>query len=437
MKYDYDIIVIGSGVAGSTVARRCAGAGWKTAVVDNRPLGGTCSQRGCDPKKVLYEAADIVRRSQMLEHHGISRTAGIDWKDLMRFKNSFTRSIPEDTRENFEDKGIDIYRGTASFTGNNSIWINTEEISSSKFVIATGSSPRKLGIPGEENLAYSDDFLKMEDMPNQIVFLGGGYISFEFAFIAKMAGCENVTILEEAPQPLGNFDSYLVEKLLKICNEIGINVVVNFKINTIKKECKFYKIDGEFDSTDKRIFKTLMVVHGAGRTPNIDKLNLEKANVDYNKKGIIVNQKMQSVSNKSIYAAGDVTARGKKLTPVAALQGSTIADNLLDGDKSRASMNNVPFVLFTIPPLASVGITEDEIDDKSEVTIIQQDTSDWFSSRRIGLNHSGYKIITDREGHVILGAHILGHNSQEVINLVALAMKHGLRIDQLENTIFT
>ncbi|MFP4655557.1 MAG: FAD-dependent oxidoreductase, partial [Methanohalobium sp.] len=172
-----------------------------------------------------------------------------------------------------------------------------------------------------------------------------------------------------------------------------------------------------------------------GRIPNIDELELDKGNVEVHKKGIAVNEYMQSPSNPRVYAAGDCSEEGPQLTPVAGLQGDAVADNILNGNNAVVDYTGVPAVVFTLPPLAGVGIDKRDVKDNHKV--IYNDRSNWYSSKRINLKHAASKIIIDKQTDNILGAHILGPEAEEVINIFAMAMRYGLSASDVKNAVFT
>ena len=328
----FDLIVIGTGTAASAMARKCHSAGWSVAVIDSRPFGGTCALRGFDPKKVLVGAAEVIDLNQRMENKGIinSNSIKILWPDLMRFKQSFTDAVPMKREEQFSKAGIITYHGRARFVTRTTIKIDdTHTLNGRHIVIASGAQPMTLNIPGEENIVNSDQFMELDELPSKIVFVGGGYISFEFAHIAARAGA-NITILHRGNRPLNNFDPYLVDMLVQNTRELGIDVRVQTRVQKIESLEANKAHDGRlvvhFSNTaygEKQTMKADMVVHGAGRVPEIDDLHLGAADVAReNMKGVKVNEYLQSVSNPAVYAAGDAAATGGlPLTPVAVYEG--------------------------------------------------------------------------------------------------------------------
>jgi glutathione reductase (NADPH) len=454
----FDLIVIGTGAAASTVAWKCHSAGWKVAVVDSRPFGGTCALRGCDPKKVLVGAAEVIDSNHRMQGKGLCNTVTkeikINWPELMQFKRTFTEPVPKNREEAYLKAGIASFHGTARFLGPNSIKVaneennDKEEILQSKYIlIATGARPAELNVTGEEHVITSDRFLELDKLPSNILFVGGGYISFEFAHIAARAGSK-VTILHHGKRPLSKFDPDLVDILLKKTYDIGIDIHLRIQldlIEAIERVGKFAvhtSYAGNEESTNKdrkNVIETDLIVHGAGRVPDVEDLNLQAANIEYDKKeGIKVNEYLQSISNPVVYAAGDVAAtEGMPLTPVAGYEGRIVADNLLDRNYLKPNYEGIPSVLFTVPPLASVGLQEQAAKQQGlQFKTNYQNTSSWYSSRRIGESCSGFKVLIERGSNLILGAHILGPHAEEVVNIFALAIRLGLDAEKIREGIF-
>ena len=426
---EYDLVVIGTGSAGSAAAYRCRQAGWKVAIIDSRPFGGTCALRGCDPKKVLVGAAELVDRSEDMKGRGIESRAAVIWPELMRYKKTFTDPVPGSREKGYAAAGIDTFRGRAKFSGRNSVEVGGETLTGRYIVIAAGAKPMELGIDGEEHVATSDDFLELEELPEDITFIGGGYISFELAHAAAAAGAR-VRILHRSGKPLKNFDPDLVGMLAESMREKGIDIRLNVPVSSVEKKGGKLVVRAANGAGE---FETGLVVHGAGRVPDIDGLDLEKGGVSRDRKGILVNEFLQSVSNPSVYAGGDATATGLPLTPVAGMEGAVIAKNLLGGNTERGDYTTIPSVVFTVPPLAAVGMSEEDAKKGGIDAVVKfQDTSSWYSSRRIALKRSAFKVITERSSGKILGAHILGNSADEVINIFALAIRFGLTAAQLK-----
>jgi glutathione reductase (NADPH) len=224
MTRKFDVIAIGTGSAASAVASRCREAGWQVAIVDSRPFGGTCALRGCDPKKVLVGAAEAIDWTRRMKGKGIQAgNLQIDWPELMRFKRSFTEPVPKRREEGFAKAGVAAFHGRARFAGPTTVQVGEETLEGRYVVIAAGEVPADLKILGAEHLTTSDQFLELNELPRRILFIGGGYIAFEFAHVAARAGSQ-VTILHRGPRPLGLFDPSLVDQLVEQTRELGIDV---------------------------------------------------------------------------------------------------------------------------------------------------------------------------------------------------------------------
>lgn len=433
MERKSDLIVIGSGSAASAVAYKCRAAGWDVAVIDSRPFGGTCALRGCDPKKVLVGAAELVDWNNRMAGQGVtSKSAQIDWPELMRFKRTFTEPVPQNREKGFSKAGVAAFHGGARFVDQTTIKVNNDTLTGRHVVIATGARPATLNIPGEEHVTTSGQFLELEKLPERIIFVGGGYISFEFAHVAARAGAR-VRILHRGARPLTGFDPDLVSQLVQATRDIGVDIQLNTAVKAIEKDSDQLLVRAS-EENGEQTFEADLVVHGAGRVPEIDDLDLENGGVNSGPNGVLVNEYLQSVSNPAVYAAGDAAASGGlPLTPVAGIEGLVVASNLLEGNHRTADYAGVPTVAFTIPPLASVGLQEETARERGlKFKISRGDTSGWYSSRRVGIKQSGFKVLVEEESGRILGAHLFGPHAEEVINIFALAIRLGLRAADLK-----
>ncbi len=436
MTQEFDLIVIGTGTAAATVAGQCRKAGWSVAIIDELPFGGTCALRGCDPKKMLRRGPEIIDAATLMDSRGIVRGAiHIDWSALMTFKRSFTDPIPEKREKSFADRGITTYHGTARFTDRNTVMVGGNQLRGRYIVVASGAKPHPLGIPGEELVTTSDEFLELEALPRRVLLIGGGYISFEFAHIAARAGA-TATVLTRSQRPLTAFDPDLVDRLLDRSKEIGISFQPYADVEGVEQTATGMRVRALVQGKALS-FETDLIVHGAGRVPAIDTLELDKADVRAGNLGVEVNQYLQSTSNPSVYAAGDVAATaGPPLTPVANLEGQAVATNLLEGNHASPDYTGIPSVVFTIPALARVGLLEDEAREQGlDVACKFTDMTAWFTVRRVGETHAAAKILTENGTGRILGAHLLGPDSSELINMFALAMRSGLKVRDLKNFI--
>ena len=351
----YDLVIIGSGTAAQVASFRVRAAGWSVAVIDHLPFGGTCALRGCDPKKMLISGAEAIDMARRMRGRGAAGELGIDWPELIAFKRTFTDPVPANHERRDAEHGIDALHGKARFTGRDTIEVDERTLLARHVLIATGALAAPLGFPGSQHVITSDRFLELEQLPGRIVMVGGGYIAAEFSHIAACAGAK-VTVLQRAGRRLTRFEPELVSWLMEKFAEIGIEVRSGTAVEAIEEEGGGFRVHGRANSGETAIDADL-VVHAAGRIPDLD-LNLPAAGIAVENGRLLLNEFLQSVSNPSVYAAGDAAAKGLPLTPVSSHDGKVAAANLLEGNRHRPDYRGVPSVAFTLPPIAAVGMTE-------------------------------------------------------------------------------
>lgn len=432
----FDLIVIGAGTGGNGVARMAAAAGWTVALVDSLPYGGTCALRGCDPKKMLIAVTEGMDWARNLEGKGLEAHASVDWPSMMAFKRTFTDTMPNRIEAGMKKAGVVTLDGAARFTGKNTIEVDGAPLTADHFHIATGARPMTLDIPGEELLITSTDFLELPNRPDRVVFVGGGFIAMEFAHICKRAGAPEVTVLEMMDRPLSNFDPDVVALLSEATTALGIDLRTRAKVLKVEKTGGGFTVT--FDTPEgMQTIACDQVVHATGRVPNIESLNLEAAGVAYGRKGIKVTPYMRT-TNPAIFAAGDCADSGPNLTPVSANEGRVAGKNLLAGkDEREIHYPPIPSVVFTLPPVASVGMSEAEAREQGlDFEVHREQTARWYSSLRVGAQQSGYKVLVEKATGHILGAHLVGPGAEEQINLFAIAMGAELTANRIKGIIF-
>jgi len=404
MEKDYDIVIIGTGTAGRTFADKVARSGLKMAIVDLREYGDISPPGGCDPKKMFTDLAEITDWNNRLigKGAGTQNLLKIDWPSLIKFKKTFTEECPEKTENHFVEMGIDTYHGKAYFENQNTVVVGKDKLKGEYIFLATGSKPRKLNIPGEDYITTSEELMETEKLPERIVFVGGGYISLEFSHAARRAGAE-VIILHRSGRLLRHSDADMVNLLIKATEAAGIKVLTNKPAVAVEKEGDGFLVRTEFKS-EIQSFRADMMVHGAGRVPDIEDLNLEKAGVKIEKGAIAVDKYMRT-SNPRIYAGGDCASEGMQLTPVAALQGEVAAANILAEGSAEADYTGIPSAVHTIPVLASVGISDAK--DSNKYKVVFRDRSSWYTTRKAGMEFSASKVIIDEANDRLIGAYIV------------------------------
>jgi len=436
MSKHYDFICIGTGGAGNTAAFRLARDGKKVLICDYKPFGGTCAISGCDPKKVMITAAEFTDfQSRVMSKGVISEPATPSWKAMMAHKREFTDNHSDKLKYKYAKAGIDYLDGKASFTGEKSLKIGDDEFTFDMAFVGTGSTPLKLPFEGFEHVCTNECFLNLDALPNRILFIGGGYISVEFANIASAFGAE-VTIVQVDTRLVPEFDNDIVDVLTESLLEKGVILKTGARVDSITRSGDGYKVF--IRTRDGVVTRDVdLVVHGAGRVANLDGLGLENANIETSRRGIIVNEFMQT-TNESVYAGGDCTdTEGYMLSPIAFMEGYIAAGNMLEGNKRTANYNNIGTVMFNVPSISSVGYTEKRAKEIGlDFRVNFQRTDHWFTSFRTMEKFSAYKVLIDNKTNQILGVHLIGPHADDVINVFVVAMNQGMTIYDLKKTIY-
>lgn len=284
MDRNFDLVVIGTGVAATTVAFTCRRASWPVAIIDEMPFGGTCALRGCDPKKVLRRGAEVVEAARLMRGKGVAdRGLAIDWPSLMAFKRNFTDPVPAKREKAFVEAGIAAFKGTARFVDGATVAVGDQRLQARHVVIATGAEPAPLTMPGAEHVATSDRFLELDHLPQRVLLIGGGYVSFEFAQIAARADAD-VVVLEQGERPLTAFDPDLVAALVERTWAAGVTFRTNSSVEAIERITDSLRVHASIADRAESV-EVDVAVRGAGRVPAIDALDLEKAHVRAGRRG--------------------------------------------------------------------------------------------------------------------------------------------------------
>lgn len=436
MRRSYDLAVIGTGTAAMVAASRARKAGWTVAVIDFRPFGGTCALRGCDPKKLLRAGADAVARVRRMAGKGVAGPATVAWPELMAFKRTFTDPVPLHRESRFAELGIEAFRGRARFAGRNALEVEgAGTLGARRILIASGAEPVRLGIPGEEHLVDNEGFLALPSLPRRIAMVGGGYVAAEFSNIAALAGAR-VTILQNGARMLKAFDPDLVGWLMRSFEEHGIDTRLGTKVDSVEKTPDGFRVHATAGGQSVQV-DTDLVVHAAGRAPRFDEFDLAAGGVEVERGRLKLNEFLQSVSNPAVYAAGDAAQSGPPLTPVSSHDAAVAASNMVQGNHRRPDYRGVPSVAFTLPPIASVGIGEDDARKAGiDCRVNSELASSWFTAVQSAETVYGYKTIVEKATDRILGAHLVGPHAEETINLFALAVRQGLKAADLKGTMF-
>lgn len=432
MKKNFDVVVIGSGVAGMAAASGLASAGKKVAIVEEDLWGGTCPNRGCDPKKVLVSAVEAKDKAQQLQGKGLTAVPNVNWPELMAFKETFTSPVPEQSKKSLESSEVETFSGKAEFINDQTLQVNEDELNAKQFVIATGARPSLLDIEGKEHFLTSDDFLSLPDMPETITLVGGGYISFEFAAIANAAGAK-VHVIQHNDKPLKAFDRELVDLLMEQLEAKGVTFHLNVEISKIEKTSNGFSLtdDSNFQLNSDLVFCT------TGRVPNVDTLKLENTGVEYDKKGITVNDSLQT-THSAIFALGDVLSKSQpKLTPVSSFEANYLVSYLTGQDTKPISYPSIPTMVFSGPKLAQVGVTaEIAANNEKDYELSTIDATKWFSYSRLNEPVSKIKVITDKKTGLLVGATCLNNEADELINYFSQLIEQKVTAAAVSSHIF-
>lgn len=431
----FDIIIIGGGNAGFGVSAVAHEAGKKIAFIEERDFGGTCPNRGCTPKKVLVAAAHALDEIARAETHGI--TVGkpkLDWAALIDREKDLIAPLP-DAMAGVAKKRATVFEGQARFSGPNAVVVNGTALEADNLVIATGSTPRPLPIPGAELMITSDDVLSERTQPKDVVFIGGGVIALEFSHVYARAGTK-VTILEALPAILPQVDADAADVVRQESERLGIVIKTGVRVGEIAEQGGRLRVRYEADGREQTVDAD-RVVNGAGRIANVADLDLDAANVAHDDVAIDVDDHLRSTSNEAVWVCGDALVGAPQLSPQATYEGRIVGHNIVNGPNETPDYSTVPYGVFTVPALAAVGLTEEQANEQGlDVAITVNDMSGWFSGKTYAETAAWAKVLVEKGSERIVGAHMVGHSAEELIHIFALAMRHGIAAAQLKDQPF-
>lgn len=436
----FDVVILGGGNAGMGVTVAAREAGRTVAMIEPDLLGGTCPNRGCMPKKVLVAAAhalDEIERAKT--HHITVGQPSLDWAVLIDREKAMVAGIPSSLGELMNRRGVEVIRGHGRFAGPNAVAVDAELLEAKHIVIATGSKPRRLPFPGAELMITSDDVLSERTLPASVVFVGGGVIAMEFSHVYARAGSQ-VTILEMLPRLLANMDADAVAQLHSATERIGVAIHTGVKIQHIERAGDhlrvIYQQSGQ-EAGSEHAIEVDRVVNGAGRIADLDGLDLPAGQVASEGGRISLDAHLRSTSNPAVFACGDAVATSPQLSPIATYEGRIVGRNIVDGPKHAPDYLTVPACVFTVPALASVGLTQAAAEEQGiELRVEVNDMRNWLSGRTYAETAAWAKVLVEKPTDRIVGAHILGHAGEELIHIFALAMKHGITAGEIKDLIY-
>ncbi len=434
MSHHYDLIAVGAGSGGLSVAQRAAAHGARTAVVERAALGGTCVNVGCVPKKVMWYAASLAGALRDAADYGFSvERHGFDWRQLVRGRDTYIQGIQAWYQNYLADNGVEQIRGSASFIDSHTLVVDGELYSADHIVLSPGGRPQLPDVPGAELGITSDGFFALEEQPQQVAVVGSGYIAVELAGLLNALG-SRVTLVLRKHQLLREFEPMLRETLMEEMQQSGVNIVTNSPVagvirqddGRLSLECREISCHG-LDS----------VIWAIGRTPNSAELNLSAAGVELDEHGFIPTDMWQNTNIPGIYAIGDVTGRAA-LTPVAIAAGRRLADRLFGGmTESRLEYENIPTVVFSHPPVGTVGLGEDEARELhgDAVKIYQTRFTPMYHALTTHKHISAMKLVCIGAEERVVGCHIIGPGADEMLQGFAVAIRMGATKADFDNTI--
>lgn len=431
MKTHFDTIVIGGGPGGLAAAYRLAEQ-QSVLVVENDLWGGTCPNRGCDPKKMLYSAVEAIDHQHALQSSGLVGTSYINWPQLMAFKRQYTTQIPDGTLNGLQSAGIRTVTGTAHFIADHHLRVGETDYTADHFIIATGQTPTLPAIEGRDLLQTSNQFLDLDHLPAKIAFIGAGYIAIELANIAATAGAE-VHIIQHNKRILRDFPEAMTTELITSLQNKGVQFHFETTVTKVYETTKSLVLNnaGGFTLTVDAAFAAL------GRHANIDELNLPAADIATGHHGIQVDEHLVS-SNPRVYAIGDVVDRPQpKLTPVAGFEGRYVANQLLQTNSDPIAYPLIPHTVYASPQISQAGVSvQTAQENPDQYRLNQQTTTNWYTFNRIKEPNAIVTTIFDRQTNQLVGAAAYTTIAEELINYLTPLIKNHTTAAELTDTIY-
>lgn len=435
MTYDYDLISIGGGSGGIAGAKRAASYGAKCAVVEQARLGGTCVNVGCVPKKVMWFAAATADTIRAAKNYGFDASLnGFDWQALKKNRDAYIKRLNGIYASGLNNSGVDNIEGTATFIDEHTIQVGDKRYTAERFLIATGGKPSIPDFPGAEYGITSDGFFELEHQPKKVAVIGAGFIAVELAGVFQALGTQTSLIIR-GDHALRQFDSMLGTELAKAMRHQGIQLETNTSPTSIEKNANGKLIihtangtvEGEFDE----------VLWAIGRSANTDGLNLQNTGIETDKRGFIPTDEWQKTSQDNIFSVGDVTGR-IALTPVAIAAARRLSDRLFNGQTDRKlDYNLVPSVIFSHPTIGTVGITEQQANNQypGDVKIYTSTFNPMTQALSAAKQPTTMKLVTVGKEEKVVGCHLFGQDSDEILQGFAVAIKMGATKQDFDDTV--
>jgi len=437
MAKHYDYIAIGGGSGGIASINRAAMYGVKGLLIEGNELGGTCVNVGCVPKKVMWHASQISESLKSYANdYGFSfENLEFDFSKLVGNRSAYIDRIHGSYERGLNNNKVDLVRGYAKFVNKNTVEVNGNQITAKRFLIATGASSTAPNIPGLDEVDYltSTSLLELKKVPNRLTVIGSGYIGMELGQLFHNLGSE-VTLIQRSERLLKEYDPEISEAITKALTEQGINLVTGATYERVEQDGDIKKVHVEINGK-KRIIEAEQLLIATGRKPNTESLNLHAAGVEVGSRGEIVIDDYLKTTNSRIYSAGDVTL-GPQFVYVAAYEGGLAARNAIGGLNQKVNLEVVPGVTFTSPSIATVGLTEQQAKEKGYEVKTSVLPLDAVPRALVNRETTGvFKLVADAKTLKVLGAHVVAENAGDVIYAATLAVKFGLTVGDLRETM--
>lgn len=434
---DYDLLIIGSGGSAFSAAIKAIEYGAKVAMIERGTVGGTCVNIGCVPSKTLLRAGEINHLAKVNPFTGLQTSAGeVKLAPLIKQKDELVSELRNQKYVDLIDEyGIDLIVGEAKFTDEQTVEVNGEKLSAKRFLIATGASPSLPQISGLEKMDYltSTTLLELKKIPKRLTVIGSGYIGMELGQLFHHLGSE-ITLMQRSERLLKEYDPEISESVEKALIEQGINLVKGATFERVEQSGEIKRVYVTVNGS-REVIESDQLLVATGRKPNTDSLNLSAAGVETGKNNEILINDFGQTSNEKIYAAGDVTL-GPQFVYVAAYEGGIITDNAIGGLNKKIDLSVVPAVTFTNPTVAAVGLTEEQAKEKGYDVKTSVLPLDAVPRAIVNRETTGvFKLVADAETLKVLGVHIVSENAGDVIYAASLAVKFGLTIEDLTETL--
>jgi glutathione-disulfide reductase len=433
MNTKFDVIILGGGSGGLAVAERAVSYGQSVAVIDGSALGGTCVNRGCVPKKVMWYAANLAHAAHDASEYGIkTHISGMDWSRLVAGRQQYVTDINHYWANYVKELGITHIQGYATLKSHTEVAVGDQIYHAKHIVLATGSRPIVPPVPGAELGITSDGFFELNHWPKKVAMIGAGYIGIELTGILQAFGAQ-VTVIGLEARPLELFDEGLSTVLAETLTQQGVELRLGFMVTALSQQDSGIRVsskDGQhLDGFDA-------VIWAVGRRPNTDNLGLAEIGITPLRSGVIETDLYQNTVVPNIYAVGDIAGRSP-LTPVAVAAGRRLADRLFDGQaNAKIDYDLIPTVVFAHPPIGCIGLNETQAKALNTVVTVYETA---FTPMRYALNKKGnrtwMKLICAGETEKVIGLHVMGEGADEMLQGFAVAIKMGATKADFDRTI--